>query len=136
MAQAQPGVGIGVYVRKEGKLLLGKRLGSYGTGTWGAPGGKLEMWESPEECAVREVKEETGMEVQNLRFVGVVDDQDKEHGTHYITISYVADWKEGEPAPEPGGFEEWRWFSAEALPEPKFFPLRNFFASGYNPLAL
>jgi len=134
--QTYPGVGIGVYIRKEGKLLLGKRKGSYGTDTWGAPGGKLEMWELPEECAVREVKEETRIDIHNLKFVGVVDDQDKENGTHYVTISYIADWKEGEPVPEPGKFEEWRWFPIDALPEPKFLPLRNFLASGYNPFTI
>lgn len=136
MDQTHPGVGVGVYVRKEGKLLLGLRKGGYGAGTWGAPGGKLEMWESPEECAIREVAEETGITIQNVRFVGFVNDLDRAQGSHYVTLSYVADWESGEPVPEPGKFEQWQWFAQDALPEPKFFPLSTFLNNGYNPFTL
>lgn len=134
--ESHPGVGVGIYIRRDGKLLLGKRKGEYGTGTWGAPGGKLEMWEEPADAALREVREETGLEIQNLRFVGFVNDPDRENGTHYVTISYVADWKSGVPIPEKGKFEEWCWFAENELPEAKFFPFRNFLAAGYNPFKL
>ena len=95
------------------------------------------MYEDPIECALREVKEETGIEIQNLRFVGIVNDPDREHGTHYVTLSYVADWKSGEPEVlEKDKFTQWRWFGAQELPEEKFFPFRNFLANGYNPFTL
>ena len=133
MGKVHLGVGVGVYVRKKGKLLLGLRKGGYGAGTWGAPGGKMEMWETPEECALREVREETDLAIANLKLIGVVDDQDRSNGTHYVTISYLADWKSGEPVSEPGKFEKWRWFGKGELPKEQFFPLRNFLTSGYNP---
>lgn len=45
-------------------LLLKKNPGLFGAGKWNAPGGKLHPNETPEECAVREVREETGLEVR------------------------------------------------------------------------
>lgn len=62
----RPKVGIGVIVRKEGKVLLGKRKNSHGAGSWAFPGGHLEYGESWEECARREVKEETGIAIKNM----------------------------------------------------------------------
>lgn len=133
----RPGVGTGVYIRKNGKLLLGKRKGGTGAGTWCAPGGKLDMFEVWEDCARRETLEEAGIEVMNLQFVGVVDDPHPEQGSHYVTLSYVADWGSGEPTVmEPDKFEEWGWFSWDDLPEPLFLPVRNFIKTGYNPFTL
>jgi 8-oxo-dGTP diphosphatase len=56
-------VGIGVFVWKDGKFLMGKRLGSHGSGTWSIPGGHLEFDETWQQCAVREVLEETGLKI-------------------------------------------------------------------------
>lgn len=54
------------------KFLMGKRLGSLGTGTWALAGGHLEFGESFEECAAREVLEETGLEIENVQFLTAV----------------------------------------------------------------
>ena len=131
-----PGVGVGVYIRKEGKVLLGLRKGGYGAGEWCAPGGKMEMKESPEECAVRETLEEAGIEIGNLRFITITNDIHKV-GTHYVTASFVADWKSGEVrVMEPDKLERWEWFSWGSLPEPLFLSTRNFVKTGYNPLTI
>lgn len=61
-------VGVIVLVFKGGKVLFGKRKSKLSTDTYGAPGGHLEYMESFEDCARREVREETGMEIQNIRF--------------------------------------------------------------------
>ena len=129
-----PGVGIGVYVRKDGKVLMGLRKGRYAPGDWCAPGGKMEMNESPEECARRETREEAGIEIENLRFITITNDIHPV-GTHYVTISYVADWKSGEVrVMEPDKCAEWEWFSWDELPEPLFLSTRNFVKTGYNPM--
>lgn len=132
--QIRPGVGVGIYIRKEGKILIGKRKGKHGGGTWCAPGGHLELGESWEECALREVTEETGLEITNIHFGKVTNDIFPD-GKHYVTVQMIADWKSGEPQlMEPDKFEEgWRWVEWNDLPEPQFLSLSNFIKTGYNP---
>jgi len=67
-------VGVGVIVVKDDKVLMGKRIGSHGENSWSFPGGHLEMFESVHECAKREVKEETGIEIKNLQDVTFTND--------------------------------------------------------------
>ena len=69
-----PRVGIGVLIFKEQKILLGKRIMSHGSGTWSPPGGHLEFRESFEECAIREVNEETGLTIITPEFLAVFCD--------------------------------------------------------------
>jgi len=61
----KPKVGVGIIVIKDNKVLLGKRKNSHGEGSWCFPGGHLEFNESLENCAKREVLEETGIEIKN-----------------------------------------------------------------------
>jgi 8-oxo-dGTP diphosphatase len=57
MEENRPKVGIGVFIFKDGKFLMGCRKGTHGAGTWSVPGGHLEFGESFEECAEREALE-------------------------------------------------------------------------------
>lgn len=133
--KTRPKVGIGVYIRRDGKILLGKRRGANGAGYWCPPGGHLEMREEWEECAKRETLEESGIEIENIRFVAATNDIDNENGTHYITLHCVADWKSGEARDvEPHKLGDWEWYMWEKLPEPLFLPVRNLIKNGYNPL--
>lgn len=129
----RPGVGVGVYIRKDGKVLIGKRKNTHGTGPWCALGGHLDMGESWEECARREVREEAGIEIDNIHLGNVTNDIFPD-GKHYVTLNLVADWKSGEPKlMEPDKFEQgWQWFELDKLPQPLFLSARNFFESGYN----
>lgn len=68
MTDQRPLVGIGMMILKEGKVLLGKRKGAHGAGEYAFPGGQLEHPESFEDCARRETREESGIEITNLRF--------------------------------------------------------------------
>lgn len=116
------GVGIGVMVFKEGKVLLAKRKSELGQGEYCWPGGKMEYLESFEECARREVREETGMEIANIRFLRLLN---LKHFApkHFVDLELVADWAGGEPQLlEPDKFEPWQWYSLDELPEPLFYP--------------
>jgi 8-oxo-dGTP diphosphatase len=132
-----PGVGVALYVRRGGKVLLGKRKSTHGKGEWCAPGGKLEMNESPEDCARRETAEETGLMIDAVRFIGITNDIWPDIGTHFVTVSFVADWQGGEASlTEPDKFETWGWFEWEKLPSPLFLSTRNFIKNGYNPYSI
>jgi len=63
----RPKVGVGVIVMNDGKVLMGKRKGAHGEGTWSFPGGHLEFGETLEACALREVAEEVGVNISDIK---------------------------------------------------------------------
>jgi 8-oxo-dGTP diphosphatase len=118
-----PRVGIGVFVLKGNTLLLGQRRGSHGAGQYASPGGHLEPLESFEACARREVKEETGLELANVRFLRVMN-VTSYAPKHYVDLAFAADWVSGEPQVlEPEKVESWQWYPLDALPQPLFATL-------------
>jgi 8-oxo-dGTP diphosphatase len=82
----RPLVGIAVIVIKGNQVLLGKRKNSHGSGTWAFPGGHLEFNESIEDCARREVAEETGIQIKNLRYGPYTNDIFSDEEKHYPRI--------------------------------------------------
>jgi 8-oxo-dGTP diphosphatase len=117
----RPRVGIGVFVFRDGKFLMGWRRGSHGANTWTLPGGHMEYGESPEETAAREVLEETGMTIKNMRFGAITNDIFAKDNKHYLTVWVVSDWKAGKPViTEPDKTVDFQWFDFETLPEPLF----------------
>jgi 8-oxo-dGTP diphosphatase len=134
MENQRPKVGVGVIIKKDGKVLFGKRKGSHGEGTWSLPGGHLEFRETLEECAKREVLEETGLEIVNIKQETFTNDIFPEEQKHYITAYMTADYSLGEvKIMEPDKCTEWRWVAWDALPEPLFIPISNLLKQGYSP---
>lgn len=113
-------VGIGIFVLKNGKVLLTKRKSLLGRGEHASPGGHLEFGESFVECAKRECREETGIEIKNIRFLRLANLK-KYDNRHYVDIGLIADWKSGEPKVlEPGKAKSWAWYELDKLPKPLF----------------
>jgi 8-oxo-dGTP diphosphatase len=86
---ALPHVRVGVSVilhNAGGKLLLGKRKGSHGAGTWQFPGGHLDYGEEIVDCAAREVLEETGLAIANPKLVAVANSVFERETKHYVTL--------------------------------------------------
>jgi 8-oxo-dGTP diphosphatase len=83
---------LGVMIVKDGKMLLGKRKGKHVPGVYAWPGGRMELDESFEECAKREVMEETGMEIENIKFVSVFNIRSFKPD-NYVNLTFVARWK-------------------------------------------
>jgi len=130
----EPRVGVGVIVRKENKVLLGYRKSSHGTNTWSFPGGHLEFGEEIEDCARREVKEEVGVNIKNLRRGPFTNDIFKKEGKHYITLYIISDYESGEVnVMEPDKCERWEWFKWGELPHPLFLPVKNLKKMDFNP---
>lgn len=130
----RPKVGVGVVVRKDNKVLLGQRKNSHGEGSWCFPGGHLEFGESWEQCAKREVEEETGLKIKNVHLGKVTNDIFETENKHYITLIMVADYDEGETeVKEIEKCERWEWFEWNHLPTPLFIPIQNLQKTDFNP---
>jgi 8-oxo-dGTP diphosphatase len=131
----EPKVGVAIIIAKNDQVLLMKRKGIHGKGTWSTPGGHLEFGETPEQGAAREAKEEVGLDVVDIRFRALTNDVFEETGKHYITI-----WMEGRTiSNDPmiaaeDEVAEIGWFAWNSLPDPLFLSLENLIkANSYPP---
>jgi 8-oxo-dGTP diphosphatase len=130
----KPSVGVAVILMREDKVLLIKRKGPHGPGTWTTPGGHMEFGETPEQCATREVREEVGLEITDLRFRAVTNDLFESEGRHSVSIWMEGKISAGEPrivAEEEAS--ELGWFAWDALPQPLYLPLENFVTQNSYP---
>lgn len=129
-----PKVGVGVIVMRDGKILIGKRKGAHGEGAWAFPGGHLHFGENWEECARREVEEETSLVIKDISVAYVTNDVFHGEEKHYITVFMKANHISGEPENrEPNRCEGWEWHAWDALPTPHFIPFENLLTSEYMP---
>lgn len=125
-------VGIGVLILQNGRLLLGHRVrnaadtgGIYEPDSWCLPGGKQEYGETILEGAVRETKEETNLDINDLQVYSAVDDL--QPGKHYVTIQVIARACSGTLCVmEPEKQDEWKWFPVDQLPKNIYTPSKKF----------
>jgi len=92
-------VGVGVVIVCNGRILLEKRKNEPGKGKWSIPGGLVELGEEVEQTVIREVKEETGLEVEKPEHIDVVSnlEMDEKGRTkyHFVIIDYFVKLKGG-----------------------------------------
>lgn len=120
----RPLVGVAIAILDGNDVLMGKRLGAHGAGSWSFPGGHLEHGESFEEAAAREVLEETGLVIDTPRFITATNNIIGPNKLHYVTIFLTAAHPGGEPVTkEPEKCAGWHWAPIDALPEPLFEPV-------------
>ncbi len=123
--------GIGVLIEDDNRILLGHRMASYkDTGgiyepdSWTLPGGKQEYDETTVDAGIREVKEETNLDISSLELFFVSDDISPDR--HYVTIDFITnDFRGNIKVMEPAKIDEWKWFSIEELPENIYSPSRK-----------
>lgn len=122
--------GVGVIVAQNGSVLLGRKISGPWAGCWSLPGGKIEPGESLEDCGRRELLEETGLTaLGDLPLISVSCEIDQERAFHSITFGLRCDACSGMVTLcEPAKFDEWRWFSLDALPEALFRPTQSVLA--------
>lgn len=155
-----PRVAVVVFLLKGNAVLLGRRLSSNGYSTFALPGGHLEFgqsisqsfvyniiswfWprdspisgESFEECAAREVKEETGLDIDRIEFLTVTNNVFPANQSHYVTILMRAVSADPHQLPqnlEPHKCSGWDWYEWNNLPEPLFGPLEKMVQGGFSP---
>lgn len=110
---------------QDGKILLQKRGRKVRDeqGKWDIGGGSVDFGERPEEAIVREMKEELGIKLKDLKFLGVETMfRTDHHGqrTHWISFEYsgIVTNPQGLKIEEDGKIEEFAWFTKDNLPEP------------------
>jgi 8-oxo-dGTP diphosphatase len=108
-------IGTVVVIVSKGKVLIGKRKNSYMSGYYGLPGGRLESNEKLVDCAMRELTEETGIKTNNLKYLGVIKDQNV--GFSFIHFAFLCKKFKGEPSlMEEDKCEGWEWFDPKHIP--------------------
>jgi 8-oxo-dGTP diphosphatase len=117
------GLGVGAIIHDgEGRILLLQRAGSLDVsrstvGMWSNPGGEVDFGETVEEAAVREAREELGVEIEIERSIGFFDQILPRAGLHWHLVAFLAHILRGEPRIlEPEKFDDLRWFAVRDLP--------------------
>ncbi len=105
-------------IRDGDRYLLIKRAANPDKGLWSVPGGLVEVGERIEEAALREAMEETCLEVELVKRLGVVDkiefDDKGEMYYHFVIIQYLADVRGGEMCPMDDALEA-EWITLDQL---------------------
>ena len=113
---ARPILAVGTIVVRDGCVLLARRGKAPGLGKWSVPGGAVDVGESLEAAARREVREECGIEVELTDTMEVIQrvtrDDAQRVRFHYVIVDYLARWLSGEPRPSDEASEV-RWFRPE-----------------------
>lgn len=110
-------ISVGIVVFKEDSILFGRAHNKEGKRKYILPVGHLEYMESFTNCAKRELAEECGIEIENIKF-HFISNTDNYKPTHFVHVGLIADWKSGEPEVlEQGGIEAWEWIDRNNLPK-------------------
>jgi 8-oxo-dGTP diphosphatase len=117
-----------IVLNKKNEILLAKR--SYADDPinryhdyWGLPGGRIEENEQPSETAIRETKEETGINISLLSDRPIVMSCIEATGNHIIKLAYIAKYIGGKIDTKDKGTSDVKWFSKESIKELQTTPL-------------
>jgi 8-oxo-dGTP diphosphatase len=123
---SRPNVGVAIIVRKGDQVLLLRRKNVHGAGSWSTPGGHLDFGESPEQCAIREAKEETNLDLGTVGFVAITNDVFEAENKHYISVWMESWYLTGEAILNaPYESDAIGWFRWDDLPQPLFIPFQH-----------
>ena len=121
--QNHPRIGIGVIIENEaGLILVIKRKNSHAP-FYSIPGGSLDLGETFEDCAIREIKEETDLDINEPKVIAATNNLKtfKDEKVHFMSIILHTKKFSGVPKiMEPQKCEGWEWVNPTALPLPHF----------------
>ena len=132
----RPLLGVGAIIVQADRVLLVRRAHPPLQGEWSIPGGLVETGETTKEAVIREVREETGLEIEPVRLVEVFErilrDQDSRVQYHFVVIDYLCRIVSGEACPGTD-VSEIRWVPLEKLQELEITPeTRDVIHKGLN----
>ena len=110
-----PKVAVGVVAERDGRILMTQRNHEPKLGAWSFPSGYVDAYENVEEAAVREAREETGIDVTIERLLGVY----QEPGSRVIFLAFAATAGAGDPVVGDECIDV-RVFTPDDLPPPAF----------------
>ena len=105
---------------KEPKVLLIQRGHEPFKGCWAFPGGFMNMDETTEQCAVRELAEETGLKVADIQQIGAYSKVDRDPRGRTVTVAYLAVIDKPEAVKGLDDAAKAQWFPISALPKLAF----------------
>lgn len=105
----------GVVIVRDGRILLSKRAKAPYAGWWEVPGGFVERGEHPTQAAVREAREELGIEVRLTGLIGTYLEVSGRGEALQVT-AYEGTTDDAEPRPDPTEVSDWAWFRPEEVP--------------------
>jgi 8-oxo-dGTP diphosphatase len=111
---------VGAIVSRSGRVLLVRRAHPPSQGLWAIPGGRVELGESLQEAAEREIKEETGLTIRAGKPVYTFDvilrDEAGRVQFHYVIVDVLADYVSGSVCAADDAYEA-RWVAPSELKE-------------------
>lgn len=114
-----PGLGCGLAILREGRILLYRRLRAPEAGTWNIVGGKVDHMERAMDAARREAEEESGLTIGAVDFLCISEQIIADERQHWLSLIYVCEDFSGEArVVEPEKLPEFGWFPLDALPAP------------------
>lgn len=120
----RPAVSVDIVATREKsggrELLLIQRKNEPHKNSWALPGGFLDMGETLEQAAARELKEETGLKLKSLRQLGVFSKVDRDPRTRVISVAFYAELVAGQTAIAADDAQDVGWFDLNKLPKLAF----------------
>ena len=124
-SDSQPVAAVSVCVVRNGLVLLAKRANARAHGLWSLPGGHVEIGEPVRDAALRELREETGVEARLIRLLDCIDVIQKARNgaveSHYVLSVFGAQWVSG-TAQAMSDASEVRWVAVNELDKLKMTP--------------
>lgn len=105
---------------QEPRVLLIQRGNEPFKGHWAFPGGFMDMDETTEQCAIRELEEETGLKVSEVKQIGAYSKVDRDPRGRTITVAYLARIDEAEEVKGQDDAAKAEWFPINNLPQLAF----------------
>lgn len=114
-----PGLGAGLAILRDNKILLYRRLNAPEAGYWNIVGGKIDHMEPAGIAAVREAEEETGLAIGEIVHLLTTEQILPDDRQHWVSLIYVSRNSRGEPQlTEPDKLSAFGWYDLDDLPRP------------------
>lgn len=114
-----PGLGAGLAILRDNKILLYRRLRAPEAGYWNIVGGKIDHMEPAGIAAIREAEEETGLAIGEIEHLLTTEQILPDDRQHWVSLIYVSRNSRGEPQlTEPDKLSAFGWYDLDDLPRP------------------